>query len=282
MKRRQSLLIGLLTVGVPFLANPALASPGVKLKDLRVVSHHWTSCIGERDFARNQTRTLSVADPTRSRFLVLKLQATRAGDGTGENQHALVQGINNNDFILVYRRSNGSETSKTVSAILTSGKKEPGDFSSIALGSYAASSTSPGVDPGAVSFASVTINWQEYFGLAFEVEAEVQTVELRTEGGPSVRYPIGKARPYSVTLRTNRDTEAITRVRQVLKARGFEVINAERTLVEEHRGIEILYAKKAQTEAEQIALYLKEEFGITASLRGFPGSWEDIVIKLGK
>lgn len=271
----RAVLIGLVTVGFLLLGNDTFAEQA-KLANLRILSHYWTTSVASSEHFGMETTwlTFSVADASQSRILVLKVIATIPEDGA----------VTPDRFTLSYRRHNGEEAHSGPGAFLFGLKKQPGDFGGASPSVLA--DVVVGEQPLSVSFGFTTFRFsqgQSCFGLAFPVEAGVDSVQLRIDDRPPLIYRVGKTRPYSVRFNTNRGPEFVAQVRNLLQARGYQVISAEGTLPQDWQGdVSLYYSSPAEAQADTVSRLLNDKLGLARSLVKSDQGDSDIDILIGK
>ena len=252
MNWRTSLLIAVLLAGSVFpLAPPASAIRGGELPELKLVSHHWTSRIASED------QTTTVDHPDAARFLILKLAANLKSKDV----------IFGDDFVLVYRHSDGQEGRAACHAMGNSDTAEPGDFDAFFLGASPRLPAEPG---------------PAFFGLAFVVEADVESIELHPIGGSPLAYRIGSDRPFSAYISTNQAPELLLRARQVAESAGLQVVNVSTSLAPEKTGAVVFYSPASEDAARDLAARLQSELGISPDVQPMELISElDLVVWLG-
>lgn len=251
--RTKVLVVGAIVAGFLLSAHPAAAVTAGELQNLKIIGHHFTTTIA------SGIRTVSTTDPSKARFLVLKVAAVVPG----KSAVAFAP-----DFVLVYSHADGSEDRATCDAIGEASTGTPGEFSAFHIG------TVPRLTlPGG----------QVYFGLAFLVEPDVVSVELHPLGGPPMSYSVGPDRKYSVYLTTNTNPKLLSDVQKVIQEGGYQVTAATGQLNQEQTGVIIHYADKAESEAQEISQRLTTQLKLTPTLKKMELISEvDIVIWLGK
>jgi len=252
MNWRTSLLILVLLAGSVFpLAPPASAIRGGELPELKVLSHHWTSRIASED------QTTTVDHPDAARFLILKLAANLESKDV----------IFGDDFVLVYRHSDGQEDRANCRAMANADTAEPGEFAAFYLGASPRHAAEPG---------------PAFFGLAFVVEADAESVELHRIGGPPLAYRIGATRPFSAYISTNQSPELLPRARQVAESAGLQVVNVSTSLAPEKTGAVVFYSPASEDVARDLAARLQSELGISPDVQPMELISElDIIVWLG-
>jgi len=252
MNWRTSLLIAVLLAGSVFpLAPPASAIRGGELPELKILSHHWTSRISSEDL------TTTVDHPDAARFLILKLAANLKSKDV----------IFGNDFVLVYRHADGQEDRANCRIMANADTAEPGEFGPFLIGD------SPRVDdePGPV-----------FFGLAFVVQADVESVEVHPIGGSPLAYGIGSDRPFSVYISTNQSPELLPRARRLAESAGLQVVNVSSSLAPEKTGAVVFYSPASEDVARDLAARLQSELGISPDVQPMELISElDLVVWLG-
>lgn len=253
MNWRTLVLTAALLAGSVFpLAQPADAIRAGELQGLRILSHHWTTRIASRE------RATTVNDPDAVRFLVLKL-------ASNVQDKAVVFAP---DFVLVYRHADGNEDRATCDAMGGAETEEPGEFGDFFIGSV------PRLERPAGPLS---------FGVAFIVEADVESVEVHRIGGSPLSYRIGPDRPFSVYLSTNQPPELLARARRIAEAGGLQVTNSSSNLDAERTGTAVFYSSAAEAQARDLAARLESELGVSPDLQPLDLIAEvDIVVWLGR
>lgn len=254
------LLPGVLVITLLILANAANAIPAGELQDFEVIDHHFTTSITTRDLDVERSRTASVNNPLKLRYIILKLSATAAEDNAG---------IFTGDLRLAYFLRDGTESRVNCEAVAFCKTKEPGDFDIFRFGNKVVMTVKQG---------------KFYFGLAAPIESDVETINIYRVGAKEpLRYYIGSDRLYSVLVSTNiDDPEMLAAVKEIIKAGGYSV-RVGTKLSEDEIGTTIRYAEKAETQAREISQRLM------IKLRAIPKVKEldlystyDIVVWLGR
>lgn len=248
------LILGVIASWFLISGNSATAITAGELQNLRVIGHYFTTEIS------TGRRTIYTKDPSKGRYIVLKLSATIQKDD------AVVFAP---DFVLRYSHRNGREDCADCDAIAKAKTEASGEFGRF----YAA------------SVPRITINSGEvYFGLAFWIESDVETIELYRIGVTEpLTYYIGSDRLYSVSIYTNGDSNPLSETKKVIQQGGFQVVDASDTLVKEETGVTIHYAEKAESQAREISQRLMTAFGIIPTVKKMELISEvDIIVWLGK
>jgi len=252
--KKYSVLLLFISLSLLIMAEPVQALTVDNLKDIKIVGHYFTTRIS------NGRRTITVKNPSISRFMVLILTATLEGNG-GK--------MFSNDFTLKYFHGNGKEDRAKNETIALTNPDFPYLLRNIGLGDV----TWNDFDKGQINF-----------GLVFMVEPDVREVELYRIGSPDkIAYTIGDDRSYSVYITTNNDSGELAQVRDVIVNGGYHVTGATNLLVKSEKGITIHYADKAETAAREISQRLMTTLNKTPKLEKIKliGT-HDIVVWLGK
>jgi hypothetical protein len=236
MNPRALLLATILLSGSISLAPPASAIRGGELPELKVLSHHWTSRLASDD------TTSTVDHPDSARFLVLKLSANLSASDV----------VFGDDFVLVYRHPDGSEDRAATHAMASAATAEPGEFESFFLGK----SPRRRADSGPV-----------YFGLAYVVESDVETIEVHPIAGRALPYRIGADRPYSLYISTNQSADVLPGARRAAEAAVLQVVGASTSLDAEKTGATLHYAPAAEDAARELAARLHADLGLSVDLQ---------------
>lgn len=255
MKLRVKLMmLGFILLWCLLSTKPATAITSGELQDLRVIGHHFTTAIS------TGTRTIFTKDPSKGRYIVLKLAATLQKD-SGK--------VFTNDFVLRYFRSDGREDRNECAALATAETAEIGKFSKYVTGNA----------------VMITLNsGKVYFGLVFFVEPDVETIDIHRMGvAEPLTYHIGTDRLYSVFISTNKDSNILSEVEKVIQAGGYHVVELSETLAKETTGTTIHYREQAESQAREISQRLMTKFGLVPTLKKMNLiSDQDIVVWLGK
>lgn len=252
-RRIQLLVLGVIAAGFLLSARPAAAVTAGELQGLKIISHHWTTTIA------SGVRTVSTTDPAKARFLVLKV----AGTVPGEKAVVFAP-----DWVLVYSHRDGSEDRATCDAIGEANTGNPGEFTSFHIGTVPRLTFPHGAT---------------YFGLAFLVEPDVESVQLFPLGGTPLTYRIGSERQYSVYIATNKSAKLLADAKEAIQQGGYQVTAATEQLSQEQAGTTIHYVEKAETPAREISQRLMTRLGLTPTLKKMELISEvDIVVWLGK
>ena len=231
----------------------AVAKPGQEARDLRVISHHFTTAV------RGVRTVISVRDPTVSRYLILKLAAKPMRPKAK---------LYTADFSLFYMREDGSEDRARCGAVLKAKGSKPGEFEGPTVG-----------DGGFNVDGLDDLN----FGLAFNVEPDVAEVELFVAGSAvSSPYRIGPDRKYSVWLTTNQDSTRLAEPRRLIEAADL-LVNVSGELTKDARGVTVHYMERAETPAREMSQRLISALAWQPTLKKMElVSEHDVVVWVGQ
>lgn len=254
--RTKLMMLGVIILLCLLSTKPATAATitAREFQDLQVTGHHFTTAISTR------TRTLFVKDPSKGRYIVLKLAGTlQKGGGK----------IFTNDFTLRYFHSGGKEDRNECSAIATAKTAEIGELSNFATGNGSWIS----LDSGKI-----------YFSLVFFIEKDVDTIDIHRLGvAEPFTYRVGTERLYSIAIFTNKDSNTLSEAVEVIKAGGYQVVTSSETLAKEETGTTILYMEQAESQAREISQRLMTKLGVVPTVKKMDViSNNDIVVWLGK
>lgn len=251
--RAKLMMLGFIALGFLLSTKAAIAITVSELQDLRIIGHHFTTAIS------TGTRTMSIKDPSKGRYIVLKLAGTlQKGEGK----------VFTNDFMLTYFHSDGKEDRNECGAIAKAETGEIGEFSKCVTGNGAWISLNSG---------------KVYFGLVFYIEPDVDTIDIHRIGiVEPLTCRIGSDRLYSVFVTTNSDPKILARAEEVIRKGGYYVMTSQE-LVKEQMGITIHYGEQAESQAREISQRLMTKTGIVPTLKKMALISEfDIVVWLGK
>jgi len=251
--RVRAMAFGGAMLGLLLGAQSALAITAGELKDPRPVCHHFTTAI------RTGLRVLGTKDPSKGRFVVIKVSATVPKDDT------VVFG---SDFTLVYTHANGREDRARLDAIAKADSAKPGDYGRFIGGEEPRLEVDSGL---------------RHFGLAFWIEPDVQSLEIHVLNGKPMTYRVGSDRMCSVFLTTNADPSVLPQVKKLLEAGGVRVVGLSQGLTKGTTGITIHYADKMESQARELSQRLMMKFKKSPTLKKMKLVSEvDIVVWLGK
>lgn len=236
-------------------ASPAPADMASELRDVKIIGHHFSSEV------RTMVNRLGVRDPSKGRWVVLKLSARVPKDEAVIFSH---------DFILRYFHNGGREDRTTCDGICTAKTVDPGDF---------------GVWHGGVEPRVTVHRGLVYLGLAAYIEPDVTSIELARVGtGDVVRHRIGGSRPYSVFITTNADPRTLEKAKRTIQTGGYRVTGASNGLRGKETGITIHYAENAESQARDISSRLMLGLNVAPRLKKYEGmvSEVDVVVWLGE
>jgi hypothetical protein len=248
------LALGAFVSGLLLSSSPALAVVAGELQDFEVIGHHFTTSIS------TAFRNLGIKDPSKGRYIVLKLAGRPAG-GTSS--------LFANDFVLVYSHKDGSEDRASADAIGEADTPEPGEFKMF----YA----------GDVSRIQVKGGSRFYFGLVFYIEPDVESIDIHRLGSRPLRYRVGSDRKYSVFVTTNTGPRVLSGAKELLDQGGYHVTQLSEGLARGTSGTTIHYAKRAESQAREISQRLMAKLNVVPTLKEMELiSEQDIVVWFGK
>ncbi|MBM4039938.1 MAG: hypothetical protein FJ290_15655 [Planctomycetes bacterium] len=182
------------------------------LTGMRIVAHQFAAHL------TGPNKHSSINDPSKARFLILKVTAKAPLGGTR---------VWAQDFVLVYHHTDGSEDRSRCHGIAEV------DYKSVPEGDIRFFRNG---DVG-----SVTCEGQDArFALAFYVEPDVRTVQLHPIGGQPLVYDIGHSRPYSVAIVTNCAPERLPKAKAAAQQAGLQVVQVSSGLRHDETGVTIM------------------------------------------
>jgi hypothetical protein len=206
------------------------------LQNLTVVQARFTARVD------GSKREINVKDPTKGRYLVLRL---RADKGDGEDR------IWAHDFVLSYTHpANGEEDRAVIKGIGAASSRDDVGIEEFQLGE----------EP------YVTVKGSDVeFGLVAYVEPDVTDVALCRVGAAPLPYHIGTERLFSVWVTSNTDPDRGAKVADDLRAAGYHV-DAVTLLKEDAVGVKVIYAKGRETEGHAVADRLAAFLAVTPTV----------------